>query len=142
MERIASRYAGSPPVKHGGNRACYFPQADFVAMPPREAFTSEGAYYATLFHELAHSTGHRSRLNRDSLTGFAQFGDHSYSKEELVAEMAASFLLGESGLAAPELIDNSAAYLASWIKVLKGDSKLALQAASAAEKAANHILGV
>ena len=111
-------------------------------MPPREAFTSEGAYYATLFHELAHSTGHRSRLNRDSLTGFAQFGDHSYSKEELVAEMAASFLLGESGLAAPELIDNSAAYLASWIKVLKGDSKLALQAASAAEKAANHILGV
>lgn len=141
-ERIAARYAGSPPVKHGGNRACYFPQADFVAMPERETFDSAGAYYATLFHELAHSTGHRSRLNRDSLTGFAQFGDHSYSKEELVAELTASFLLGESGLAAPELIDNSAAYLASWIKVLKGDSKLALQAASAAEKAANHILGV
>jgi antirestriction protein ArdC len=141
-ERIVARYAGCPQIVHGGGRAYYAPQADLVAMPPRETFDNPGAYYATLFHELAHSTGHRARLNRDSLTGFASFGDHLYSKEELVAELGASFLLGESGLAAPELIDNSAAYLASWIKVLKGDSKLALQAASGAEKAANYILGV
>jgi len=141
-ERIASRYAGGPQVNHGGGRAYYAPQADVVVMPPRETFETPGAYYATLFHELAHSTGHRARLNRDSLTGLASFGDHLYSKEELVAELGASFLLGEAGIDAPELIDNSAAYLAGWIKVLRGDSKLALQAASAAEKAANHILGV
>jgi antirestriction protein ArdC len=142
-EKIAASYLVSgPSLKHQGAQAFYAPQSDLVAMPPRSTFESAGGYYSTLFHELAHSTGHRARLNRDSLTALAAFGSHEYSREELVAEMTAAFILAETGLDCSKEFDNSAAYLAGWIKVLKGDSKLAIQAASAAEKAANWIQGI
>jgi len=140
-ERIVQGFAGRPEIVHRGTRACYAPSMDLVAMPPRETFQTPAHYYGTLFHELAHSTGHRSRLNRDSLTKLASFGSHEYSKEELVAEMGSAFLLATAGIDGSDLMDNSAAYLASWIKVLKGDSRLALQAAGAAQKAADHITG-
>jgi antirestriction protein ArdC len=140
-ERIVQGFAGCPEIVHKGTRACYAPSMDLVAMPPRETFRTPAHYYGTLFHELAHSTGHRSRLNRDSLTKLASFGSHEYSREELVAEMGSAFLLAAAGIDGSDLMDNSAAYLASWIKVLKGDSRLALQAAGAAQKAADHITG-
>jgi antirestriction protein ArdC len=127
-------------VTHGGNRAAYSPGLDTIVLPDREAFTRNAEYYGTAFHELAHSTGHESRLNRPELNTFAHFGDNPYSKEELVAEQGAAMVAGITGIG-PLLIDNSAAYLASWAKALRGDSKLVVRAASAAQKAADLILG-
>jgi len=98
-------------------------------------------YYSTLYHELTHATGHPSRLNRPSLADFERFGDHNYSREELVAEMGAAFLAGYCGIG-NRTIDNSAAYLANWLKALKNDSRIVLVAASQAQKAADLILGV
>ena len=129
------------PVAHGGNRAAYSPAADTIVLPDRDAFTGGSAeYYGTAFHEAAHSTGHAARLNRPELTGFAHFGDSLYSREELVAELTAAMLAGVTGIA-PATEDNSAAYLASWAKVLKGDAKLVVQAAAKAQRAADLILG-
>ena len=110
-------------------------------MPARELFAGPEAYYATLFHELTHSTGHASRLGRDGIMERHSFGDADYSREELIAEMGAAMLCGVTGIS-PAVLDNSAAYLANWIQVLKGDSKLLVSAASAAQKAADYIRGI
>ncbi len=127
-------------VAHGGDRAAYSPSQDTIVLPDPEAFTRGAEYYGTAFHELAHSTGHASRLNRPELTSFSHFGDVHYSKEELIAEQAAAMVAGITGIG-EHLIANSAAYLASWAKALRGDSKLVVRAASAAQKAADLILG-
>lgn len=109
-------------------------------MPEANRFEHRPEYYSTLFHELAHSTGHASRLARKEITEPNGFGSTPYGKEELVAEMAAAYICGAAGIER-ETIDNSAAYLAGWIETLKGNVKLAVQAASAAQKAADFILG-
>jgi antirestriction protein ArdC len=126
-------------IHHRGFRAFYSPADDAITLPPIEAFESSDAYYQTAFHELAHWTGHQSRLKREGITAVTAFGSATYSKEELVAEMAASFLCAETGIE-PDT-ENAAAYLAGWIKALRGDSKLAVRAAGAAAKAADFILG-
>ena len=126
-------------IHHGGARAFYRPATDQIQMPEKEAFHSPEEYYSTAFHELTHWTGHESRLARKGILELAAFGDAVYSKEELVAEMGAAFLCAEHGIEGT--LDNSAAYLQGWIKALRGDSKLAIQAAAAASKAANFILG-
>src|SRR5438105_12027675 len=110
-------------------------------MPNRYSFESPGEYYSTLFHELTHSTGHPTRLNRSTLTEFERFGDENYSREELVAEMGAAFLAGYCGIE-NRTINNSAAYLASWLQALKNDSRLVLIAAGQAQKAVDLILGL
>ena len=141
-ERILSEMPNCPPIRHGGSQAFYVPSLDYVQLPSREAFLSPEHYYSTAAHELGHATGHSSRLDRPGITdGAMAFGSHSYSKEELVAEMTAAFVCGAAGLDNSSVLDNSAAYLASWIKVLKGDSRLVVSAASAAQKAADYILG-
>lgn len=120
----------------GGNKAFYSPAFDSVQMPPREAFKSADGLYGTLFHELGHWTGHDSRLKRD-FTG--RFGSEAYAFEELVAELTAAYVCGASGFyAAPR--EDHAAYLASWLKVLKGDKRAFITAASQAQKAADFIL--
>lgn len=119
----------------------YSPVKDVVNMPSIKQFESSQAYYATCFHELAHSTGHASRLNREGITNPQQFGSSSYSQEELIAEMAASFLCAKVNMDYDEITDNSAAYLAGWLKVLKEDSKFIFKAAAEAQKAADYILG-
>ncbi|MFY0762172.1 zincin-like metallopeptidase domain-containing protein [Metabacillus dongyingensis] len=98
-------------------------------------------YYCTLFHEMVHSTGHNSRLTRPGITtqGVA-FGDEVYSKEELIAEMGAAMLCGVAGID-NSTIENSASYIASWIRALKNDNRLVLQAAAQAQKASDYILG-
>jgi antirestriction protein ArdC len=126
-------------IRHGGNQAFYVPLFDHIALPKRESFNDIASYYGTAFHELIHWTGHTSRLARKGIETVAPFGSAIYSKEELIAEMGAAFLCGQHGI--DSTIENSAAYLQGWIKALKGDSKLALQAASAASKAADFILG-
>ena len=139
-ESIVIGYLDGPSISHGGNRACYAPALDAVRMPERGQFKSSEHYYGTLFHELAHSTGHESRLNRDTLIAPKPFGSEDYSKEELVAEFAAAFLRGQAGI---ELdVEHSAGYLQHWIKVLKDDRKLLVSAAAQAQKASDRVLGI
>lgn len=137
-EEIVAAYANKPAIVNKQQRACYSPSADLINMPIPESFTSVEAYYATLFHELGHSTGHESRLNRKLSTSF---GNHEYSKEELVAEFTSAFLCSVAGIDSVQ-VEQSAAYIQSWLKVLKGDPKLLMQAASAAQKAADMIRGI
>lgn len=120
-------------------RACYSPVGDWIEMPLIEQFESSDAYYSTFFHEMIHSTGHGSRLDREGVTGEAYFGDDTYSKEELVAEIGACFLSAETGILQQE-IENSVAYLQHWIKQLKDDSKLIWKASQDAQKAVDYIL--
>lgn len=138
-ETIARGYVDGPTLNHGGNRACYSPALDLVQMPRIEAFDTSEHYYGTLFHELAHSTGHTDRLARKSLVHPAPFGSEDYSKEELIAEMAAAFLCGEACIEVN--VTHHASYIGSWLKSLKNDPKLVIQAAAAATKAAKLILG-
>jgi hypothetical protein len=121
--------------------ACYKPATDAVGMPDRERFESTESYYATLFHELVHSTGHRKRLDRGLDPRPPPFGSADYSKEELVAEMGASFLAAHAGIS-PATIEQSAAYIDGWRRKLRDDKKLVVQAAGAGQRAADHILGV
>ena len=109
-------------------------------MPLRERFERAEAYYATIFHELCHASGHESRLNRVTLTEKAGFGSNPYCKEELIAEMGAAFLCGQAEIA-ERTIDNSAAYLNGWLEQLRNDKTLIVQAAAQAQKAADFILG-
>ena len=138
-EAIASGMP-NPPRREQSSRAWYRPSTDTVGMPSRSLFSSVEEYYSTLFHELTHSTGHASRLGREGIEQLNTFGSESYSKEELVAEMGAAMLSGLMGLA-PKTLENSAAYLQTWLSVLKSDSRMVVTAASAAQKAVDYILG-
>lgn len=117
-------------------KAFYHPGKDVVNVPELQYFYSPHQYYATLFHELGHWTGHPRRLNRD----FSAFGSQTYSKEELVAELSACFLCAERGILNEPLKDNSAAYIQSWMKVLQNEERLVYQAAQQAQKALQFIL--
>lgn len=140
-EQIVDAWSTRPTIKHDGDKASYHKVLDYINMPSRNAFESGEEYYSTLFHEMTHSTGHPKRLNRATLTDFERFGDGNYSREELVAEMGAAFLCGFNGIE-NRTIGNSAAYLASWLKVLKEDHRMVIVAASQAQKAVDHILGI
>lgn len=131
----------NPPAMEQDARAWYRPSTDTVGMPSRNAFNSAEEHYSTLFHELTHSTGHTKRVGRDGIEKLNTFGSESYSKEELIAEMGAAMLCGIAGIER-RTIANSAAYLKSWIDVLKSDARMVVQAASQAQKAADYILGV
>lgn len=130
-----------PTIESGKDKAYYMPSRDLVGMPDIQAFKDSEAYYATFFHELAHSTGHNSRLNRKGIEELAGFGTKSYSQEELVAEMTASFLCGEAGIF-NSVADNSAAYIQGWLSKLANDPKILVHAAGQAQKAANFILNI
>jgi antirestriction protein ArdC len=128
-----------PELKFGGNRAYYSPSLDYVQLPHLSTFETPEEYYNTLFHEITHATGHLSRLARKSILEPSYFGSHEYSKEELVAEMGAAFISGYTGIE-NITIENSAAYIKGWLKALKNDKTLLVQAASQAQKAADYIL--
>ena len=142
IEQCEAIVSGMPsrPLMEQSGRAWYRPSTDTVGMPARDLFNSLEEYYSTLFHELTHSTGHASRVGREGIEQLNTFGSESYSKEELVAEMGAAMLCGLTGLA-PQTLENSAAYLQSWLKVLKSDSRMVVSAASQAQKAADYIQG-
>jgi antirestriction protein ArdC len=139
-EALAKGYADGPTVEHGGTKAFYKPGTDTVKLPEPEKFVSSEEYYSTLFHELAHSTGHGSRLKRHMDKQPQPFGSAEYGKEELVAEMASAFLCGYAGIK-PAVIENQAAYVQGWLKTLKQDKRLIVTAAGAAQKAADWIRG-
>jgi antirestriction protein ArdC len=122
------------------NKASYSPTLDAIQMPVIERFHSAEHYYVTLFHELVHSTGHPSRLNRLGVANFDRFGSEQYSKEELIAECGAAFLCGHTGIANESVERNATAYLQNWIAALRGDSRLIVSAASQAQRAVDMIL--
>ena len=140
-EQILAGYVGGPSVKFSGSEAYYQTSTDSVKMPEASNFHTAEDFYSTLFHELTHSTGHSKRLDRATLTEKASFGSESYAKEELVAELGASFLSNAAGLDLTRTEQSSAAYLENWLKALRNDKRLIISAASQAQKAANHILG-
>lgn len=137
-EKVVAGYPNPPKILTKGDQACYIPGLDELHMPKVEDFNSVEGYYSTLFHELTHSTGHSSRLNR--ITDIAAFGSEEYSKEELVAEIGASFLMAETGIEVDDSKNNSAAYIKGWLDKLRGDSKLVVFAAAKAQHAVDHIL--
>jgi antirestriction protein ArdC len=139
-ESIAKSYADGPAIEHQGQEAYYRPSIDTVRLPTQSRFASTEEYYSTLFHELAHSTGHSNRLSRGLDETLHPFGSPDYGKEELIAEMAAAFLSAHAGIK-PAVIENQAAYIGSWTKTLKSDKRLVIQAAGAAQKAADWIRG-
>ncbi len=130
----------NPPAFEQSDKAWYSPSKDVVGMPARGLFHSSEEYYATEFHELGHSTGHAKRLHRENFDNPVSFGSESYSKEELIAEMTAAMLCGVAGIE-QNTLENSAAYLKTWITRLKSDSRLLVSAASQAQKAADFIQG-
>ena len=140
-ENIITDYlqrSGVKLIHQEGDRAYYRPSADTVTLPLLAQFKELAEYYSTAFHELTHSTGHASRLNR--LTKLACFGSEEYSKEELVAEIGAAALVNHVGLETPDSFRNSAAYVQSWLKALQDDKRLIVSASGRAEKAVNLIL--
>jgi antirestriction protein ArdC len=130
-------------VGHGGGRAYYNPSGDYIQMPGElrfrdtETSTATEGYYATLFHELTHWSGHKRRCDRD-LTG--RFGDASYAMEELVAELGAAFLCAELGISAQPREDH-AGYIAHWLEVMREDAAAIFTAAAKASEAARYLRG-
>jgi len=138
-EAIISNYSTMPQLQHGGGSAFYTPEKDAIQMPGQQHFATSEEYYSTLFHECVHSTGHRSRLDRN-LSG-SHFTS-SYANEELIAEMGAAFLMGITGAhLVAKTLDNTAAYINGWRKRISEDHSLIVKAASAAQKAADYITG-
>jgi antirestriction protein ArdC len=138
-EQLVRDMPNSPAFEQS-DKAWYSPSNDVVGMPARGLFHSSEEYYATEFHELAHSTGHAKRLHRQNFDNPVSFGSESYSKEELIAEMTAAMLCGIAGIE-QRILENSAAYLKTWMARLKSDSRLLVSAASEAQKAADFIQG-
>ena len=129
------RHTGAD-IRHGGGRAYYRIDRDFVQMPEYEDFQSGESYYATLAHELTHWTRHPTRLDRDM--GRKAWGDAGYAMEELVAEMGAAFLCADLGIT-PEVREDHASYIASWLQVLRDDKRAIFTAASKASQAAEYL---
>lgn len=138
-EKVFVGMPDKPVLLHGGDKACYIPSKDTVILPNKGHFESTEEYYSTLFHECIHSTGHERRLNRGSLTEPHAFGSDTYSREELIAEIGASFLCSITGIE-NKTIDNQVGYISSWLARLKNDKKLIITAASHAQKAVDFIL--
>lgn len=136
-EKVINNYITCPEIKHEGRQAFYSPAKDFVQVPKKELFKNEQSYYSTLFHELVHSTGSKKRLNREF---GLQFGNEKYSKEELVAELGASYLRAYCGIDTVSEFQQSAAYIDGWLSALKKDDKLFFEAATKAMKAVEYIL--
>ena len=138
-EKVVQGYSGKPEVTYGFRRASYSPLADQVSMPNMGDFNKSNDFYATLFHELVHSTGHSKRLGRMDVTEPSMFGSPSYAKEELIAEMGAAFLCATTGI--DSVIENQAAYIKEWKSRLEDNPKLIVMASASAQKATDHILG-
>ena len=126
-------------IRHGGTRAFYAEGPDYVRMPPFETFRDAESHAATLGHELVHWTKHDKRLARDM--GRVTWGDEGYAREELIAELGSAFLCADLGIT-PEVRDDHAAYIATWLKALKDDKRFIFTAASHAQRAVDYLHGL
>jgi antirestriction protein ArdC len=142
-ETIITEMPSKPIIEHGGNKPYYNWKEDKVKVPQRDNFILSDEYYATLFHELAHSTGHESRLNRETCMKPSPYGSRDYCKEELIAEIATCFLCGEAGIT-NNVVDNSSAYIQFWLErlthLLREDDKAFVRASALAQKATDFIM--
>ena len=140
-ETVVTKMPKCPAIIHKNPaRAYYTLDKDFVNIPKIELHESSEDYYNTLFHELIHSTGHPDRVNRKTITQYSEFGDYTYSEEELVAELGASFLAAYTGIDREKLMKNNAAYLKGWLSKFRDDKKILLKAAAEAQKAVSWIV--
>jgi len=140
-QQVVERYPlPRPHIRHGGTQAYYAPVSDRVQLPELKYFVSPHAYHATLFHELIHSVGHPTRLDRFTEKA-PRFGDEDYSKEELLAEMGASFLCAFTGIQ-EAVFENSVAYLQGWVSKFKEDKTMIIYAGTRALRAASYLLGL
>ena len=139
-DSVVKNMAQCPEIRHKEPSAYYDCLEDYVNMPKQKTFVSDASYYSTLFHELVHSTGHHTRLDRMGLVQMTEFGSEPYSQEELVAEMGTCYLQSLTGIASE--FENSAAYIQGWLKKLKNDRHFIVTAASHAQKAVDFILNI
>jgi len=121
-----------------GQRAFYRPGADTITMPEKNFFHKPEGYYGTLFHEMAHSTGHSDRLDRNGIIGHHKKGSKGYAREELVAELTSAFLCSKAGIG-EQLLDNNVAYIESWLGALKNDKMIVYDAMKDAFKAIEYL---
>ena len=138
-EKIVEGMPDKPIIEYGHIKPSYCVENDLLSMPRKEIFLSDEEYYCTLFHELAHSTGHQSRLNRKTIVESDGFSGKIYAKEELIAEMTSAFLCGKCGIE-NETIENSAAYIDGWRSAISMDIKLVVHASAKANQASDYIL--
>jgi len=138
-DTLIKNWVDCPKIVQGSSFAYYEPLSDLVCIPSPRTFFNDHQYYSTLYHELVHSTGHRKRLGRHERIKDHKFGSQDYSQEELVAEMGAAYLCGLTDIER-QTIENNAAYIKSWIRTFKGDSKGLIMAAAQAQKAVDYIL--
>jgi len=142
-EDIISNYLSSNDgleITHIENKAYYNLTRDFVNMPRKEVFVDSDSYYKTLFHELAHSTGHKDRLNRSTLLEVNFWGDNTYAKEELVAEISSMYMVGLTGLSPNDSDENSQAYIKSWTKKLINKPRECVYAMQQASKVVDYLM--
>lgn len=142
-ESVAEAYLASTATElahHDLDRAYYSPSGDYIRLPKRTAFISPEEYASVKFHEIAHSTGHHSRLGRfaEDTAKLAPFGSEDYSFEELIAELSAAFLSSATGI--DNTREHSASYIASWLRVLKSDTSFISKAATQAQRVADLVL--
>jgi antirestriction protein ArdC len=130
----------TPPKYSVGQMALYRPSVDMIELPAMEYFNTVEDYYSTKYHELVHSTGAQHRLNRPGVVDGARFGSHKYSYEELTAEMGSAYLCARAGIDCPAVTENSAAYVASWLRTFQGDKTMLLKAAGKSSAAVEYIL--
>lgn len=141
-ESIIEGYKDKPPIEFNGGMAYYHPSKDLIKMPPMKTFVTTEGYYSTLFHECIHSTGHKKRLDRPGVSDctIVDKDGLNYSKEELVAEIGAVFLL--NSISMKGYWDNNVSYIKGWYSRLKDDPNLIIQASSQAQKAFDYILNI
>lgn len=130
-----------PKINAAGGKAYYSPLIDQITMPKVSLFWSSETYYATLFHEIIHSTGHEKRLKRYGVTQQTNFQSYAYGKEELIAIMRGSLLGQEAEINNDTVLTNSAAYLQSWLNTIKEDKRILITAAAQAQKAVDWLPG-
>ncbi len=143
-ERVIAAMPNAPRIStlDGFGRAYYSPALDLIKMPDRSQFRDTESFYHVLFHELSHATGHKSRLGRLPMdAGLAAFGSTEYSREELVAEMSASFCSARLGIFSDETEEMTLAYLRAWLRPLQDDPKAIAHSAGKAMKACQWIFG-
>ena len=139
-ENFVAAIKNGPAITTASNRANFYqPARDTIVMYPRDRYKTVDAYYHTPFHELTHATGHADRLNREGITEVIQHGSPKYAREELTAEMGGAFLCALTGV--DPNIDNTAAYIGSWLQALKNDKMLVYKAAAQAQKALDFLSG-
>lgn len=122
------------------NDAFYLPIQDYIQVPCKEQYQDIEEFYSTLFHEMIHSTGHKSRLNRPDMQGIVRHGSEKYSKEELTAELGSAMIINILGIETEKSFKNSSGYIQNWLQALKNDNKFIVSASNKAEKAVKYIL--